>query len=146
MKQIINYSNIVNKSEYIDKKLADYYGNGQKNNRSLARNYISNPNTFALNFSTNLPDAFHSGACILENSNRQAVLRYIAQSAVDDNENFKDAQGNYVNNKFPMIINHKSDDLVSGFSAFCDCCIVLTYDPARGTCFDGQLSWAAPYV
>ena len=133
-------------SEYIDKKLADYYGNGQKNNRSLARNYISNPNTFALNFSTNLPDAFHSGACILENSNRQAVLRYIAQSAVDDNENFKDAQGNYVNNKFPMIINHKSDDLVSGFSAFCDCCIVLTYDPARGTCFDGQLSWAAPYV
>lgn len=133
-------------SEYIDKKLADYYGNGQKDNRSLARNYISNPNTFALNFSTNLPDAFHSGACILENSNRQAVLRYIAQSAVDDNANFKDAQGNYVNNKFPMIINHKSDDLVSGFSAFCDCCIVLTYDPARGTCFDGQLSWAAPYV
>ena len=133
-------------SEYIDKKLADYYGNGQKNNRSLARNYISNPNTFALNFSTNLPDAFHSGACILENSNRQAVLRYIAQSAVDDNANFKDAQGNYVNNKFPMIINHKSDDLVSGFSALCDCCIVLTYDPARGTCFDGQLSWAAPYV
>lgn len=132
--------------DYIDKKLTDYYGNGTKDNRSLARNYIANPNTFALNFSTNLPDAFHSGACILENSNRQAVLRYIAQSSVDSNANFKDAQGNYLNNNFPMIINHKSDDLVSGFSSFCDCCIVLTYDPARGTCFDGQLSWAAPYV
>lgn len=125
-------------NKYIDKKLTEYYGDGTANN-GLTRNYIANPNTFALNFSTNLPDAFHSGACILENSNRQAVLRYNAQSAIDSN----DALAQHT---FPMLINHKSDDIVSGFSSFCDCCIVLTYDPARQTCFDGQLSWAAPYA
>ena len=125
-------------NQYVDKPLTEIYGDGTAN-KGLTRNYIANPNTFALNFSTNLPDAFHSGACILENSNRQAVLRYNAQSAVDSNTNLQQYT-------FPLLINHKSDDVVSGFSAFCDCCIVLTYDPARQTCFDGQLSWAAPYA
>ena len=131
--------------DYIAKPLTDYYGsatitgNDPTKFTSINRNYIANPNTFALNFSTNLPDAFHSGACILENSNRQAVLRYIAQSAIDSNANLH-------HETFPVIINHASDTVVSGFSAFCDCCIVLTYDPARQTCFDGQLSWAAPYA
>lgn len=137
--------NIEDSNEYIKKPLYEYYGNGIEpaaggtNMTGIRRNYIANPNTFALNFSTNLPDAFHSGACILENSNRQAVLRYNAQSAVDKNEYLHKST-------FPLLINHKSDEVVSGFSAFCDCCIVLTYDPARQTCFDGQLSWAAPYA
>ena len=125
-------------NEYIKKSLTEIYGDGTATN-GINRNYIANPNTFALNFSTNLPDAFHSGACILENSNRQAVLRYNAQSEIDYNANL-------AHSTFPMLINHKSDDIVSGFSSFCDCCIVLTYDPARQTCFDGQLSWAAPYA
>ena len=125
---------------YIDNTLANMYGDGSLTS-SINKNYISNPNTYALNFSTNLPDAFHSGACILENSNRQAVIRFNANSAVDSNDS------NFANtDKFPMIITHKNADIVSGFSSFCDCCIVLTYDPARGTCFDGQLSWAAPYL
>lgn len=125
---------------YINDTLNNMYGDGSLT-KSINKNYISNPNTYALNFSTNLPDAFHSGACILENSNRQAVIRFNANSAVDSNSE------NFINtSNFPMIINHKNADIVSGFSSFCDCCIVLTYDPARGTCFDGQLSWAAPYL
>lgn len=127
-------------SEYIKNTLSDLYGTGALEN-SINKNYISNPNTYALNFSTNLPDAFHSGACTLENSNRQAVIRFNANSAIDSNVNFSGD-----NATFPMIITHKNTDIVSGFSSFCDCCIVLTYDPARGTCFDGQLSWAAPYL
>lgn len=125
--------------EYIPSTLDKLYGDG-KLTSSINKNYISNPNTYALNFSTNLPDAFHSGACILENSNRQAVIRLNASSAIDTRAEF----GN--NLAFPMLITHKNADIVSGFSSFCDCCIVLTYDPARGTCFDGQLSWAAPYL
>lgn len=124
---------------YIKDSLSSLYGSGTLEN-SINKNYISNPNTYALNFSTNLPDAFHSGACILENSNRQAVIRFNANSALDSNGNFAS------DSSFPMIITHKNTDIVSGFSSFCDCCIVLTYDPARGTCFDGQLSWAAPYL
>ena len=127
-------------NKYINDTLANMYGSGALTS-SINKNYISNPNTYALNFSTNLPDAFHSGACILENSNRQAVIRFNANSAIDSNSaNFTNTE------KFPMIITHKNADIVSGFSSFCDCCIVLTYDPARGTCFDGQLSWAAPYL
>ena len=127
-------------SGYINNTLNAMYGNGSLA-QSINKNYISNPNTYALNFSTNLPDAFHSGACILENSNRQAVIRFNANSAIDSNS------ANFTNtDMFPMIITHKNADIVSGFSSFCDCCIVLTYDPARGTCFDGQLSWAAPYL
>ena len=127
-------------SKYINNTLGAMYGDGTLT-KSINKNYISNPNTYALNFSTNLPDAFHSGACILENSNRQAVIRFNANSAIDSNE------ANFANTEtFPMIITHKNADIVSGFSSFCDCCIVLTYDPARGTCFDGQLSWAAPYL
>lgn len=131
--------NETDSDKYVNKNLTEYYGAGILNS-SINKNYIANPNTFALNFSTNLPDAFHSGACILENSNRQAVLRYNAQSAVDD------LTGYLKSDTFPILINHHSDEVVSGFSAFCDCCIVLTYDPARQTCFDGQLSWAAPYA
>lgn len=127
-------------AKYINNTLSDLYGTGDLN-KSINKNYISNPNTYALNFSTNLPDAFHSGACVLENSNRQAVIRFNANSAIDSNT------ANFTNtDAFPMIITHKNTDIVSGFSSFCDCCIVLTYDPARGTCFDGQLSWAAPYL
>lgn len=125
--------------EYIPDTLQTMYGDGSLT-KSINKNYISNPNTYALNFSTNLPDAFHSGACILENSNRQAVIRLNASSAVDNNPKFESAL------KFPVILTHKNTDIVSGFSSFCDCCIVLTYDPARGTCYDGQLSWAAPYL
>ena len=131
--------NITDDNKYIDKSLQTIYSNGNLTN-SINKNYLAQPNTFALNFSTNLPDAFHSGACVLENSNRQAVLRYNAQSATDNNNNLNDT------GIFPYLITHKNTELTSGFSSFCDCCIVLTYDPARGTCFDGQLSWAAPYV
>ena len=131
--------NITDDNKYIDKSLQTIYSDGTIT-KSINKNYLAQPNTFALNFSTNLPDAFHSGACVLENSNRQAVLRYNAQSAVDNNNNLSKTA------IFPYLITHKNTEITSGFSSFCDCCIVLTYDPARGTCFDGQLSWAAPYV
>lgn len=131
--------NITDDHNYIDKSLQTIYSDGTIT-KSINKNYLAQPNTFALNFSTNLPDAFHSGACVLENSNRQAVLRYNAQSAVDNNANLNDTAN------FPYVITHNNAEITSGFSSFCDCCIVLTYDPARGTCFDGQLSWAAPYV
>lgn len=109
------------------------YGDGTK---SINCSYLANPNSFCFNFSTNLPDAFHSGACILENTNKQSVIRFISS----------DAQ-NITSASFPVITNSKtSDSITAGFSCLCDACIVLSYDAARGTCFGGQLSWAAPYM
>lgn len=109
------------------------YGAGDK---SINCSYLANPNSFCFNFSTNLPDAFHSGACILENTNKQSIIRFISSDA----KNIESAT-------FPIITNSKtSDSITAGFSCLCDACIVLSYDAARGTCFGGQLSWAAPYM
>jgi len=138
--------NLTDTAGYMEQDKQEYYGTGQLND-SINEPYISNPNTFCLNFSTNLPDAFHSGACILENSNRNGVVRFNATCADDENANINNNQ-----DKFPYIPTHRSIDstnagnTIVGFTAFCDCCLVLTYDAARGTCFDGQLSWAAPYA
>lgn len=104
-----------------------------------------NPYSFVLNFSTNLPNAFHSGACILENSNRQATIRYLNNS---QNRNIMELSTKplYDSKAYPYNLNPINTELVSGFTCFCDCCIVLNYDAARGTCYDGSLSWAAPYI
>lgn len=115
------------------------YGNGAK---SINCSYLANPNTFCFNFSTNLPDAFHSGACVLENTNKQSVIRFIS---ADVGDKVIDAQNR---TNFPYVSNSKTPNcnIVAGFSCLCDACIVLSYDAARGTCFGGQLSWAAPYA
>lgn len=119
------------------------YGTG---NTSINCSYLANPNSFCFNFSTNLPDAFHSGACILENTNKQSVIRFIS-SDVGLNV-FDTTDGDVTKRyKFPYITNSKtSNSITAGFSCLCDACIVLSYDSARGTCFGGQLSWAAPYM
>ena len=139
--------NLTDDSNYINEPLSTTYGSGDMEH-SIHKAYIANPNTFCLNFSTNLPDAFHSGACILENSNRNGVLRFNSNNAADTNANLNNTN----TTKYPYVMTHRNCDAfnvqstVVGFTAFCDCCLVLTYDAARGTCYDGQLSWAAPYV
>ena len=136
--------NITDTAQYTTQAFSTVYSDGTLGS-SIKAYALRNPNLFALNFSTNLPDAFHSGACILENSNRNGVVRF--------NSSVNDTDANLATTGFPMILTHKSlatvnanDATVVGFTAFCDCCIVLTYDAVRGTCFDGQLSWSAPYV
>lgn len=144
----LTFLNVTDTQRYLDDAASVMYGTGQVNS-SIRRKNLINPNTFSLNFSTNLPDAFHSGACVLENSNRQAVIRF--------NSTNQQTTGQFTHerNKFPFYItsnvnkdtqNINSQSTTTGFSTFCDCCIVLTYDPARQTSYDGQLSWAAPYI
>lgn len=127
---------------YISAKPHALYGTGALDS-AINKASLRNPGTCMYNFSTNLPDAFHSGACILENSNRQAVIRLTATSAAD-NADFKTNR-----EAFPYFINHSlnaNESTVAGFTCFCDACIVLNFDASRNTCFDGQLSWASPYL
>lgn len=118
------------------------YGAG---NTSINCSYLANPNTFCFNFSTNLPDAFHSGACVLENTNKQSIIRFIS---TDVGNKVIDTTSKDTRQKFPYVSNSKIPgcSITAGFSCLCDACIVLSYDAARGTCFGGQLSWAAPYA
>ena len=101
---------------------------------ALNVDHVGVPNNFVMNFNTNLPDAFHSGACVMENTGKQSVLRFISTNS------------DIGSNKYPYLINGQNSQLVVGFSCLCDACIVLSFDPARRTCFTGQLSWAAPYT
>lgn len=143
----LTFLNETDTADYVSANPHDLYGTGLINS-SIHKGILANPGTFCLNFSTNLPDAFHSGACIIENSNRQAVLRF--------NSNPTNGPINNANrNKFPCFINtfsngiiadDKNHSTITGFTSFCDVCIVLNYDAARGICYDGQLSWAAPYL
>ena len=109
-----------------------------KPSNTIRKCFLSNPNTFAMYFSTNLPDCFRSGACNLETTNRQAVLRL--NSTESPNPLLQNPAAS------PIYLNHTNCDVEVGFSCLCDCVIVLNYDATRGTCFDGSYSWAAPYV
>ena len=135
----LTFLNHNDKTTYIDTNPHAIYGDGQLGSYMKILN-LRNPNTFALNFSTNLPDAFHSGACIIENSNRQAVVRLLSTSVRNNFETDRTL--------FPVFQTHYNNNggTTAGFSCFCDACIVLTYDAARGVCYDGQLSWAATYA
>lgn len=142
----LTFLNETDTPRYVSQSPHTTYGSGGISSSQYV-NRLVNPNTFCLNFSTNLPDAFHSGACIIENSNRQAVIRFNSTTATD-NINTADRVS------YPSFINCFSDGnnnsnnnhtTTVGFSSFCDVCIVLNYDAQRGLCYDGQLSWAAPY-
>ena len=131
-------------SSYLSDSLKNIYADGSIDH-ALNISHLSNPNTFMLVFSTNLPDAFHSGYCVLENSNRTAVIRLNSTSACDNNVSLQEQS-------FPLLINHKTcskiniSAITTGYTAFCDCCIALSYDKNRGKCYDGRLSWASPFV
>lgn len=135
----LTFLNETDDDKYMEASPHTVFGSGGLNS-SICRGSLKNPATCMYNFSTNLPDAFHSGACILENSNRQAVIRVVGESALDS--------GNLGTNNtsFPAFYNHRTDDITAGFTCFCDACIVLNFDASRNTCFDGALSWAAPYI
>ena len=93
---------------------------------------LSNPASLCYNFSTNYKDAFHSGACVLEFSNKQAMVRLTGS--------INNASGN----TYPYEITLKDEPCDIGLSAFCDCCVILNYDKIREKCFSGSLSWADP--
>lgn len=136
----LTFLNEEDNQKYMKSSAHATYGSGGINS-SIRRASLRNPASCMYNFSTNLPDAFHSGACILENSNRQAVIRVVGSSALDNSS----ALGTD-NTLFPAFYNHTTDNISAGFTCFCDACIVLNYDAARNKCYDGQLSWAAPFV
>lgn len=140
----LNFMNLTGDANYIDQKPNNIYGTGSMTQSTLC-SYVSNPNLYVMNFSTNLPDAFHTGAATLEKSTRNALIKLECGSALDDNANFDYGSGTKMCDLFPYVINHKNTQCVFKFSALCDVCIVLDYDAARGTCYNGSMSWAAPY-
>lgn len=113
-------------------------------------NYIKNPNLCMLVFETGIPDSFHTGACISEFSNRQAMIRLTAQySTQRDLYDYLANTGSFTSTVtsghqwFPTVgINYAS----AYVSVLCDICIVLDYDSSYNTCTSGYVSYAKPYL
>lgn len=135
----LNFLNETDDKEYIEYSPKVLYGTGTLDS-TIRKNGLYNPNLYCINFSTNLPDAFHSGASTLEKATKNALIRLDTNSALDYGTKFDNSD------EFPMFISHRTTNTVNYFSSLCDCCIVLDYDAARGTCFNGSMSWAAPYA
>lgn len=143
----LTFLNETDDGNYIKESAHTLYGDGSLTS-SINKAALRNPACSMYNFSTNLPDAFHSGACILENSNRQAVIRFLSNKnsarpvIKDDRTKFP----LYIDSYNAAAINARSGGTTAGFSCFCDACIVLNFDASRNKAFDGQLSWSAPYI
>lgn len=127
-------------------------------------NYVKNPNLFMYVFQTELPDSFHTGMCILENTNRQALLRFVSDGGANnttigkslfyDTQNITctttsnaNEQATYSKNaewvSMPNLLNTNTNIMLSVLS---DSCIVLDYDNYLNTCTGGYISAAKPYL
>lgn len=133
--------NLENDQTYIgtDKTLSEIYGNVAEG-LTIGKGILRNPNSSVIYFSTNLPEAFCSGACTLKTASKQASIRFNANSRVNSSTKLADTS------KYPLVYTHKNSTINTGFSALCDCCIVLNFETERQKCFDGQLTWASPFA
>lgn len=133
--------NLENDQTYIgtDKPLSELYGK-VSSGFGIGKGTLRNPNSSVIYFSTNLPEAFCSGACTLKTASKQASIRFNANSRVTSSTQLANTS------KYPLIYTHMNSTINTGFSALCDCCIVLNFEPERQKCFDGQLTWASPFA
>lgn len=139
----LNFLNIENSEDYVNHDalaVPDYYNR----NGVLVSPGLSNANKFAMYFSTNLPDSFHTGKCVLEDTVNTPNVRLIGSYS----SSFRGINTNAKRALYPIWYDNfnGADGSLLGFSLFCDYCIVLKYDASRGVCFDGVLSPAAPYL
>lgn len=125
-----------------------------------AMRYEKNPNLFMYVFSTAIPDSFHTGMCIIEYTNRQALFRFTSSDPTTRAklaQRFYDPSGTTINNGtitiagnaeaiWPAMPNYTNRDVQFNVSCLCDQCIVLDYDGNNNTCTGGYLSYAKPYV
>lgn len=130
---------------------ANYYGNYKL--------YKKNGNLFMMVFETELQGAFHTGACILENSNRQALLRLVSDGGATNRTNmeafykYNDVSANiaggvstYSNKPAISMPNISNTDTAILLTCLSDACVVLDYDKFLNTCIGGYVSNAKPYI
>lgn len=156
-------------------EISDFnYFASYKSKNGMGMNYIKNPNLFMYIFETALPCSFHTGACIIENTNRQALFRLTSNGSRGNSAAL--AQRFYKTNNANITITHSTDyigvEAIStnngsalsdsilypsmpnttntnsqfNISCLCDECIVLDYDSTLNTCTGGYISYAKPFL
>lgn len=143
-----------------------------KSKNGMGMNYIKNPNLFMYIFETALPCSFHTGACIIENTNRQALFRLTSNGSrsnstalaqrfyktnnavitIANNNEYKgvssiNLDGSALTNPlYPSMPNTTNVNSQFNISCLCDECIVLDYDSTLNTCTGGYISYAKPFL
>lgn len=158
---------------------ADYFYDGDFATFSSLKNvvgstdyYVKNPNLFMYVFQTGLPETFHTGMCIIENTTRQALFRLQSQGVQGNAKtqianrfiNVKncvasdggvDTPTQYAydgaakkTNQFTSIVMpcFTNNNTQFNISSLCDVCIVLDYDRSINTCIGGNISYAKPFL
>lgn len=135
--------------------------------------YAKNPNLCMYIFQTAIPCSFHTGVCIIENTNRQAIFRLTSSGSqgirtqlanrfydtrnmvitYTDSANYTGCSAIVANGStittgknsisMPSFVNTNCQ---FNISCLCDECIVLDYDQNLNTCTGGYLSYAKPFV
>lgn len=139
-----------------------YFGK-MKSKIGLSERYIKNPNLFMYVFQTAIPSSFHTGMCIIENTNRQALFRLTSSGTAgifaNLNQRFypvRSIQSTVTNAganetttlayTFPSMPNSTNTNVQFNISCLCDECIVLDYDSVLNTCTGGYISYAKPFL
>lgn len=144
-----------------------------KSKNGMGMNYIKNPNLFMYIFETALPCSFHTGACIIENTNRQALFRLTSNGSqgnsvalaqrfyktnnaaitITDDQNYIGVSAISTNGSalsdstlYPSMPNTTNVNSQFNISCLCDECIVLDYDSTLNTCTGGYISYAKPFL
>lgn len=144
-----------------------------KSKNGMGMNYIKNPNLFMYIFETALPCSFHTGACVIENTNRQALFRLTSNGSqgnsaalaqrfyktnnaaitITDDQNYIgvsaiSTNGSNLNTSilYPSMPNTTNVNSQFNISCLCDECIVLDYDSTLNTCTGGYISYAKPFL
>lgn len=125
--------------------------------------FVKNPNLFMYVWQTGIPESFHTGACIIEQTTRQALFRLQSSGVSSSQVSSVIATRfpNYANIKvigangapstyekaltYPGMPNISNVTTQFNISALCDCCLVLDYDQNLNTCIGGFISYAKPY-
>lgn len=125
--------------------------------------FIKNPNLFMYVWQTGIPESFHTGACIIEQTTRQALFRLQSSGQTS-------STGSDIATHFPNYANIEITGAAAGsksvlsiqptfigmpqpsntitqfnISALCDCCLVLDYLQDQNYCMGGHISYARPY-
>lgn len=122
--------------------------------------YVKNPNLYMYVFETQIPGAFHTGACVLENSNRQAILRLVSDGNSNNKTNmwanypYKISNVTYNTNTnaytnvdtWVNMPNTNNTGTTIYLTVLSDSCIVLDYQQQINTCTGGFISNAKPYI
>lgn len=138
------------------------YFSNMGNKIGVADRFIKNPNLFMYIFQTAIPCSFHTGMCVIENTNRQALFRLTSSGTrgiiSDLNDRFYDCRNKTITNNSKIYVNNNDKALIVSMpnttntstqfniSCLCDECIVLDYDNVLNTCTGGYISYAKPFV